>query len=164
MIASLLLAAATAFSIRGGDFVAGGSVPKELMAADCGGQNHSPSLAWSGEPQGTKSFAILVHDADAPVSGGFYHWVLYDIPATQHAIDGNAAVPLHELGVASTGRQAYYGPCPPAGSPHHYAFTIYALDVRSAGGGEPLTAAALLERIAGHVLAQTAVHATAQSY
>ena len=164
MIAGLLLAASTAsFSLRSGDFVSGGALPRQLMASDCGGTNRSPSLAWSGEPAGTKSYAIVVHDADAPVSGGFYHWVLYDIPAGKHDLAGNAAVPPAELGVATTGHRAYYGPCPPPGPQHHYTFTIYALDIASVGRGDALTASELLARMAGHVLAKSTLRATAQS-
>ncbi|HTX58824.1 MAG TPA: YbhB/YbcL family Raf kinase inhibitor-like protein [Verrucomicrobiae bacterium] len=162
MIAAVLLAA-TLMQLHSGDFVPGGAMPSELMAAQCGGENRSPALAWSGAPQATKSFALIVRDADAPVAGGFYHWVLYDIPAGTQELDGNARLPSSEIGLATTGKAAYYGPCPPPGPAHHYTFTLYALDVEHVGRAAPLDAADLLARIAGHVLAKATLSATASS-
>ena len=66
------------------------SIPLPLMATDCGGQNRSPALAWSAYPTGTKSFALVMHDPDAPMPGGFYHWVVYNIPAGARALAADA--------------------------------------------------------------------------
>ena len=164
MIGALTLAAATAaLSLSSGDFIATGAMPAVLMAHDCGGDNHSPSLVWTGTPSGTKSFALLIVDPDAPIAGGFYHWVLYDIPATQTQLRGNAAQPAREVGIGSNGKAEYYGPCPPSGPAHHYIFTLYALDVEKLRGDAPLDAEKLLHRIQGHVLAKATLEATAST-
>jgi Raf kinase inhibitor-like YbhB/YbcL family protein len=164
VIAALLLAAASAvMQLHSGDFTDGGAMSSQLMAPGCGGANRSPSLDWTGAPPGTKSFALIVRDPDAPVAGGFYHWVLYDLPARTKHIDGDAPPPAGEIGLATTGKAAYYGPCPPPGPAHHYVFTLYALDLPHVGGSGPLTAAQLERVIAGHVLATATLRATASS-
>ena len=55
-------------------------LPKTTVAKDCGGDNVSPELHWSAAPKGTKSFALIVHDPDAPIPGGYYHWAVATIP------------------------------------------------------------------------------------
>jgi Raf kinase inhibitor-like YbhB/YbcL family protein len=152
VIQPLIVAALTAaMQLSAGDFIAGGAIPHQLMATDCKGENRTPALAWKNAPSGTKSFALIMHDPDAPMSGGFYHWVVYNIPATQHQLNGNASIPPSELGTISTGEAAYYGPCPPSGT-HHYNFTLYALDEEKIAGSH-LTAPQLRAAIAGHILA-----------
>jgi Raf kinase inhibitor-like YbhB/YbcL family protein len=163
MIAAILLAAATVMSLHSGDFTDGGAMSTQLMAGDCGGANHSPSLDWSGAPAGTKSFALIVRDPDAPVTGGFVHWVLYDLPPDTKELSGDAALKAGQPGLASTGKAAYSGPCPPPGKPHHYIFTLYALDIAHAGSTTPLDAAQLEKAIAGHVLATATLRATAST-
>lgn len=98
----------------------------------CTGGNEVPRLQWSGAPEGTKGYAVIVHDPDAPTGVGFFHWVLADIPASVTAIDGTVpagATELHtDYGVAG-----YGGPCPPPGPAHRYVFSVYALDVATLG-------------------------------
>jgi Raf kinase inhibitor-like YbhB/YbcL family protein len=101
-----------------------------------------------------------LHDPDAPISGGFYHWVLYDVPATARTL-GSGGGAGNRIGVASTGHAAYYGPCPPAGPLHHYVFTLYALDVAHAGGTAPLTGPQLEMLVHAHVLGRAILEATA---
>jgi Raf kinase inhibitor-like YbhB/YbcL family protein len=163
VIAALTLAAVTAMQLHSGDFTDGGAISTQLMAADCGGANHSPSLDWSGAPAGTKSFALIVRDPDAPVAGGFIHWVVYDVPANTKQLAGDAAHEAGQTGLATTGKPAYSGPCPPPGKPHHYIFTLYALDIAHAGSSSPLDAAKLEKAIAGHVLATATLRATASN-
>jgi Raf kinase inhibitor-like YbhB/YbcL family protein len=163
VIAALALAAVTAMRLHSGDFTDGGAMSPQLMAPDCGGANHSPSLDWSGAPAGTKSFALIVRDPDASVAGGFIHWVLYDLPADTKALPGDAALKAGQSGLASTGKAAYSGPCPPPGKPHHYIFTLYALDIEHAGSSGDLDAAKLEKVIAGHVLATATLRATASN-
>ena len=123
------------------------------MAADCGGENRSPQLQWSGAPKGTKSFALIVHDADAPIPGGFYHWVVYNLPAATNELSANVKLDS-STGETSTGKAGDHGPCPPPGPTHHYTFTVYALDVARISAAAPLLAPDLQARIAGHVLAR----------
>ena len=116
------------------------------------GEDVAPPLQWSGVPDGTRSFAIVVHDPDAPLVDGFTHWVAYGIPgdATGLPEGGGDAV----MGTTSFGATAYGGPAPPPGhGPHHYFFWLYALDADLEL--EPgLDRRALLERIEDHVIEQ----------
>lgn len=123
----------------------------------CAGQNISPPLAWRGVPQGTQSLALIMDDPDAP-SGIFTHWVVFNIPAESlnlPAAARSANLPGDTLqGRNSYGTSAYGGPCPPPGSPHHYRFTLYALDqpVALASGA---TREQLLNAMSSHTLAQS---------
>jgi Raf kinase inhibitor-like YbhB/YbcL family protein len=104
----------------------------------CSGENVSPELSWSGAPAGTRSFALLVHDPDAPTGGaGWWHWLAYDIPASVQEIaqgagtaDG-ARMPKGTVQARTDfGSAGWRGPCPPPGhGKHHYRFTLYALKV-----------------------------------
>jgi Raf kinase inhibitor-like YbhB/YbcL family protein len=152
-IAPLVLALAV-MQLESADFHSGGTIPAASMASDCGGKNQTPALRWSGAPATTKSFALIVHDPDAPLAGGFYHWVVYNIPAQAHELQHDAVPASAQLGVVSTGKAAYYGPCPPPGPAHHYVFQLYALDVAHVAADPPLSAQELQRRIDGHVLAK----------
>jgi Raf kinase inhibitor-like YbhB/YbcL family protein len=146
--------------VRIADFLDGAVIPRSAMARDCGGDNRSPQLTWSGAPAATKSFALIVHDPDAPVAGGFYHWVVYNLKPTARELAANASLGRDQLGETSAGNAGYYGPCPPPGPEHHYIFTLYALDVAHVGGDAPLTASQLQARIAGHILARGTLRGT----
>ena len=159
-----VLAATGPMQIRSGDVPAGGAIPQALMATDCGGENRSPALAWTGAPANARSFALIVHDADAPIAGGFYHWVVYDLPPGTTRLGENAKLASSELGENSLGKQGYYGPCPPSGAVHHYTFTLYALDVARVGGGPAMSGPKLEARIAGHILARAELAATASHH
>lgn len=102
----------------------------------CSGENVSPALNWKNAPAGTKSFAIMVHDPDAPTGGaGFWHWVVVNLPATLTGLaQGDGALDSKNLPQGAQqirndyGQAAWGGPCPPVGDkPHHYNFTVYAL-------------------------------------
>jgi Raf kinase inhibitor-like YbhB/YbcL family protein len=151
-------------TIRSGDVPSGGVFPLPLMASDCGGQNRSPALNWNAIPSGTKSFALIMHDPDAPLQGGFYHWVVYNIPAGTHALSTDAKLSAAQLGSTSTGKPGYYGPCPPPGPAHHYTITLYALDLAHVTSDAPLSAQALEGRLHGHVLARAVLTATASHH
>lgn len=116
------------------------------------GDDVAPALEWSGVPDGTKSFAVVVHDPDAPLVDGFTHWVAYNIPgdATGLPEGGGEAT----AGENSFGNQGYNGPAPPPGhGPHHYFFWVYALD-DDLGLDPGLDRRSLLERIEDHVIEQ----------
>lgn len=160
MIAGIAVAA-LAMTLQSTDFTDGGIVPRPSMSTDCGGGNFTPELHWSGAPSRTKSFALIVRDPDAPVPGGFDHWVIYDIPAKTRQLNPNALPPGTKTGMASTGKPVYYGPCPPPGPPHHYVFTLYALDLARVRADTPLTASQLVQRIGDHTLAQATLRGIA---
>lgn len=118
----------------------------------------APALSWSGVPEGTRSFAIVVHDPDAPLVDGFTHWVAYGIARDGRELpEGGGGV---VQGTNSFGNQAYNGPAPPPGhGRHHYYFWLYALDDDL--DLEPgLDRRALLERIEDHVIEQARVVGT----
>ncbi|HEY4749991.1 MAG TPA: YbhB/YbcL family Raf kinase inhibitor-like protein [Steroidobacteraceae bacterium] len=126
------------FTLTSTDFSAGGKLADSQVfnGFGCKGANVSPALAWSGAPSATKSFALLVHDPDAPTGSGWWHWLVYNIPASVSALPAGAGDPQKKLlpagavqGRTDFGSAAYGGPCPPPGSPHHYNFRLYALKV-----------------------------------
>jgi len=99
----------------------------------CDGADRSPALEWTGSPAGTKAFALLMVDPDAPRKGGYVHWVVFNIPGTATSLAASAS-PNGVLpggsgeGNNSAGKPGYTGPCPPAGKEHHYVFRLFALD------------------------------------
>ena len=145
-------AAEPKFTLSSPDLASGTFDSKFILNGfGCTGSNVSPALRWSNVPAGTKSLALQVQDLDAPTGSGFWHWAVYNIPATatelpQGAGNSSNALPAPAFGGANdfldtgaTGVNGNYGgPCPPTGDkPHRYVFTLYALavaDVEAAGG------------------------------
>lgn len=128
-----------------------------LKKFTCDGEDVSPELAWSAPPAGTKSFALLVIDPDAP-SGDFVHWIIYDLPAEKRVLPAGAPK-QGELpdgsrqGKNDFGKAGYGGPCPPGHSPHRYFFNLYALDAKlSLASGA--TRKQVESAMKGHVLAR----------
>lgn len=116
------------------------------------GEDISPELNWSGAPDGTKSFAVVVHDPDAPMVDGWSHWVAYNIAGDATGLAEGEKPPAE--GINSNGNQRYDGPAPPPGhGTHHYYFWVYALDADL--NLEPgVLRADLLATIEDHVLEQ----------
>lgn len=139
--------AQSALTIRSSAFKGGGPIP---VLFTCDGANLSPPLAWSAPPKGTRSFALLVDDPDAP-RGTFRHWTAWGISPTARGL-GQGKAPSGE-GVNDAGRVGYLGPCPPSGDgPHRYRFRLHALDTMlklPRGASKQAFGAA----IRGHVLA-----------
>jgi Raf kinase inhibitor-like YbhB/YbcL family protein len=129
---------AMAFTLTSKDFADGGTIATAQVFNGWGfeGGNVSPALAWSGAPAGTRSFALMVHDPDAPTGSGWWHWIVYNIPAGTSALAAGAGDPQKKLlpagavqGRTDYGTVGYGGPAPPPGPPHHYHFRLYALKV-----------------------------------
>jgi Raf kinase inhibitor-like YbhB/YbcL family protein len=105
----------------------------------CQGGNQAPRLEWSGAPSGTKSFVVTMFDPDAPTGSGFWHWLVWDIPAGGNpsgsfSLDATALPTGSVSGTNDAGMTGYLGPCPPAGDKtHRYQLTVYALDVSTLG-------------------------------
>lgn len=137
-------------------FDSNGEIPRRHT---CQGADVSPALSWSGAPAGTKSFALVVDDPDAPDPTApkmvWVHWVAYNLPATATSLaEGVKAggLPGGALdGLNDWGKPGWRGPCPPIGR-HRYFFKLYALDTKLADLRRP-TKALLLEAMQGHVLA-----------
>ena len=154
--------------IESGKFGDGETIPMECVYPGCGGGNLSPELAWSGAPEGTKSFALLCHDPDAPTGTGFYHWTMWNIPASATGLEagagarGAASAPAGSaVGFTDYGEVGYQGPCPPPGPAHRYNFTLYALDVEKLEGlNEHTTGAKLRFMIRNNTLAEARLTGT----
>ncbi|MFS2094120.1 YbhB/YbcL family Raf kinase inhibitor-like protein [Pseudomonas sp. Pseusp11] len=130
-------------------------------ASGCGGKNQSPALSWNAGPQGTLSYAIVMHDPDGQKGLGVDHWIRYGIKATTRQIPAGVGAKATLEGVGGTnikGTTNYVGPCPPIGdSIHHYIIQIYALDLAPEALPAGLTRAQLLDQIKGHVLKNSSV-------
>jgi Raf kinase inhibitor-like YbhB/YbcL family protein len=133
-------------------FSEGSIIPK---LHTCDGADLSPAIEWTREPDGTKSFALIVDDPDAP-AGTWNHWLLWDIPAGTHSLaQGWKPGGLGRSGTSDFGRKGYGGPCPPRGhGPHRYFFRFYALDVESLPLEEGSRRAALDRAIEKHILSR----------
>ncbi|WP_434107570.1 YbhB/YbcL family Raf kinase inhibitor-like protein [Paraburkholderia caffeinilytica] len=132
------------FTLTSASFRAGGTVDAAQVfnQDDCKGGNRSPQLTWHDAPAGTRSFAVTMFDPDAP-GRGWWHWAVAAIPATVNSLPENASSSgvLKKLGAVEARNdfdiEGYGGPCPPAGKPHRYVITVYALntaDLRLAQG------------------------------
>lgn len=99
----------------------------------CSGDNMAPKLKWANPPAGTKSFAVTFYDQDAPTGSGFWHWVVYDIPANVTALEGGKDGGTLPAGAVQSytdlSKPGFFGPCPPVGRKHRYQWTIHALKV-----------------------------------
>jgi hypothetical protein len=159
LAASPLQADEAAFTAYSPDLSSGAFTSQyTLHAFGCAGSNISPAIAWQNAPAGTKSFALQLHDENVAAGSPFWHWTVYDIPATATGLGrgaGNAGGTLPAPAFDGTndftdtgatgGNGGYGGPCPPAGErPHRYLFTIYALAVGDidAAAGIPKTGSA----------------------
>ena len=121
------------------DIKEGGTIANEQVfkGFGCTGGNISPALSWSGAPSGTKSFAVTMYDPDAPTGSGWWHWVVFNIPADTKSLPKDAGDVKKKLMPAGAiqsrtdfGSDGYGGPCPPSGDkPHHYHITVFAVDV-----------------------------------
>jgi len=140
-------------------FESRGAIPQR-NAAD--GDDRSPELAWSGAPDGTKSFAVICHDPDAPLvtpgTYGFVHWVLYNLPASTTQLA--EATDAGTVGGNDFGNMGYGGPMPPEGhGVHHYFFWVIALD-RELDLEPGLSLWQLLERVEPHILGMNRIVGT----
>ena len=111
-------------------FKDGGSIPDKYT---CDGEDISPPLSWSGAPNQTETYALIVDDPDAPI-GIFTHWVIFNIPASESGLQENTPnidkLPNGAVqGRNDFGRRGYGGPCPPSGT-HRYQFHLYAIDAQ----------------------------------
>jgi len=137
-IASLsgFAASAADFTLSSPDIRDGGTLGEAQVANafGCTGGNVSPQLSWSNAPEGTKSFVVSAYDPDAPTGSGFWHWVMFNIPASvtglERGVTPDKGAPDGAVqSRADAGFTSYIGACPPAGETHRYIFTVTALSV-----------------------------------
>lgn len=148
------------FAVTSSQFKDGDRLPLSVAHSMAGGQNTSPALEWDGAPAGAASFALSLYDPDAPTPVGFVHWLLFNIDGSVQGLAPGAGAtgknpPGSVLGLTDFGASEYGGPAPPPGDPpHHYEFTVYALDLPRVDLGPTTTYAMLSFMIRGHVLGQ----------
>lgn len=142
------------FELRSPNFPKGGRIPAKHT---CDSEDLSPKLEWRNAPEGTKSYALIMYDPDAPI-GTFVHWVLYNIPGNlmiiEEGVPKEREIPglgLH--GVNDFGFQGYGGPCPPRGhGEHRYYFALHATNVERFDLSPGVSATKVLNRIKNHVI------------
>ena len=144
-----------AFVMKSPGFIQGQGIPKKYT---CDGPDVSPQLLWTDPPAGTKSFALIADDPDAPM-GTWVHWVMYDLPAEARQLP--EGIPPQETlpdgtkqGFTDFKTIGYGGPCPPQGKPHRYFFKLYAVDKKS-GLPPGATKQQVLDAIQGRTLGET---------
>lgn len=141
LFAALLLTAfpAAAFELHSPDFTNKAPIPERNVFSGfgCTGANQSPALSWTEPPAGTRSLAVTIYDPDAPTGSGWWHWVVFNLPADTRGLPagaGDPEKPTLPAGAAQSrtdfGTPGYGGPCPPQGDkPHRYVVTVHALKV-----------------------------------
>jgi Raf kinase inhibitor-like YbhB/YbcL family protein len=145
------------FKLSSSAFPPNGAIPE---VHTCDGPDNPPPLKWSGAPEGTKSFALIVDDPDAPDPRApkmtWVHWVVYNLPASARALPEGATAaelpPGAREGINDFRNAGYGGPCPPVGR-HRYVHKLYALDVELPDLRQP-TKAQLEKAMQGHLLAE----------
>lgn len=148
------------------DVTPGAPIAMNQVYGNCNGDNVSPELHWSGAPKTTKSFAVTLYDPDA--RGGWWHWIVFAIPAKDHGLAVNAGDPARTLldepalqGTNDFGNVGYSGPCPPAGDkPHHYVFTVWALNATKPPFGPDVTGDTIEPWLIKHALAKATLEGT----
>lgn len=156
---------APGFALTSSDLTPGGPVglPHVYDRGGCRGRNVSPALRWAHPPAGTRSFALLMFDSDVP-GGGWWHWVVFDIPAATRALAAGAGDPAAHLmprgavqGRNDFGAHGYGGPCPPPGAPHHYHLMLYALRQARLGLGGNASPAEVASKVRAAAIAKAEI-------
>jgi Raf kinase inhibitor-like YbhB/YbcL family protein len=131
----------------------------------CTGANISPQLSWTNPPEGTKGYAITIYDKDAPTGSGWWHWLVFDLPATTLSLPAGAGDPAKNMMPAGAiqsrtdfGAPGYGGPCPPPGhGPHQYVVTVYALKTDKLGLDANASPAVVGYTLNGNTLAKASI-------
>jgi Raf kinase inhibitor-like YbhB/YbcL family protein len=159
------VASAEVFTLKSDQMGGQLTIDQVFNGFGCSGKNISPQLKWTSAPKTAKSFALMVYDPDAPTGSGWWHWVIFNIPAdvTELATDaGNPARNLAPKGSVQSmtdfGKPGFGGPCPPQGDkPHRYIFTLFALDVPKLDLDEKANAALVGFMVNQHAIAKASL-------
>ena len=143
-----------------------GQLTAPQFASSMGGENQSPQLFWEHAPAGTQSFAVTIHDPDAPTGSGFWHWVLFNLPATVGELPAGAGDPSKNLTPAGAiqahndqGLPGYTGAAPTPGPAHRYVITVFAVSKKL-----PLDATATAAAVGFALSAATLARASLIAY
>ncbi|QJT10457.1 YbhB/YbcL family Raf kinase inhibitor-like protein [Oceanidesulfovibrio marinus] len=155
------------FTLKSPDISEGQPLPNAQVLNNfgCTGENISPALEWSDPPEGAKSFAVTVFDPDAPRDGGWWHWVVFNIPATARSFPAGAGsgqgLPKGAVQARNDyGSTGYGGACPPPGPAHRYVFTVHALDMEKLDLAPDSSAAMVGFMMKDHTLAKASITTT----
>jgi Raf kinase inhibitor-like YbhB/YbcL family protein len=170
LIISLIAFSAASFSqntftLSSTDLGGQATKTEEFNGFGCEGENKSPQLSWTNAPEGTKSFAITMYDPDAPTGSGWWHWLVFDIPANMNELvtnAGNLNLNLLPKGVIQSitdyGIKGFGGPCPPEGHGlHKYEITVHALKTATLGLDENTNAAVVGFYLWNNTLAKASI-------
>ena len=162
-----LLPPAPSFSVESDDVQDGAPQPTAYAHTSAGGENTSPHLRWSGFPEETKSFAVTCYDPDAPTGSGFWHWVVFNLPADTTELARGASpdgLPAGAVEVRNDyGEFGYGGAAPPAGDiPHRYVYTVFAVDTEKLDIPREASPAYVGFNLTFHTLARAAIRPTYQ--
>jgi len=162
-----------AFRLTSPDFSEGEVLPQWARSgiAGAGGEDRSPTLHWEGAPEGTRSYALSVYDPDAPTGSGWWHWAVYNIPASVSSLPADAGnpdadlLPTAAVTLANELRlERFLGAAPPAGhGEHRYVFTVSALDISELAIPAGSTPAILGFTVASHIIARAQLTGVSQT-
>ena len=163
------LPAVGSFSVTSSDVSDGQQLPTSAVHGSAGGENTSPRLSWSGVPEGTRSFVVTCYDPDAPIPGGFWHWVAVNLPASATELPagagaGDDSLPGNAFHVRNDfGSRDFGGAAPPQGDQvHRYYFVVHAVDIDALEVDENASAAYVSFNLAFHTLARAIITPTYQ--
>jgi len=162
-----LLPPKPSFSVESDDVTDGAPQPDACAHPSAGGENSSPHLRWSGFPEETKSFAVTCYDPDAPTGSGFWHWSVFNIPATTTELATGASpdgLPDGAVEVRNDyGEFGYGGAAPPGGDiAHRYVYTVFAVDEQTLEIPKEASPAYVGFNLTFHTLARAAIRPTFQ--
>jgi hypothetical protein len=154
------IASAEVFTLNSDQIAGQLTIDQVYSGFGCTGKNISPKLTWTNAPKNTKSFALTVYDPDAPTGSGWWHWVIFNIPAETAGLVTDAGNPQKNLApkgsvqsMTDFGKPGFGGACPPQGDkPHRYIFTVFALDVPRLDLDEKANAAFVGFMLNGHAI------------
>lgn len=153
------------FTLESKDLGGQATMEQVFNGFGCSGANKSPHLAWTNAPAGTMSFAVTMYDPDAPTGSGWWHWILFDLPASNNTIPSGAGtpgapgVPTDAVqSLTDFGSVGYGGPCPPPGhGAHRYIITVHALSVEKLGLDATASPAMVGFNLHQHTLARASI-------